>query len=681
MARVRIRNSRKAFREFLRERGLLGRKETEEEKEEKEKQQKDGQDDRAAAAESAADAGEAGEAKKPKRSYIRRYIQELGRQRGKVALILFLMLLGVVLRAALPWSGKFMIDYILPLRDPTVLLATAGLLLVIGLLGVLVSLLSDFLTRSLLGSFVVHIKRRLMKHLQRLPLQRLQQLKVGGIVSRLQGDTEGMAGLLHAGLLTPLTAAVRFAFALGSLLLINTSVALLCVGLSGLLLGCSYVYFNYMRPYWKALREEIAKVGGNLTEVFSGLPVVRAFGRERSEARGYALDIHLLWRKSLHGEVLTMGLHRSIWMVYWLLNVAIWAYGGYQYIEGRMSTGDLVAFIAFVEWFFGPIFMIMGSLAQLQNTLACSERVFDLLDEPAGMADPEDAEEIERLREGLRLEQVSFDYPDGTRALTDVDLAIPTGKVTALVGPSGAGKTTITNLVMRFYDVTEGRILADGTDIRKLKLSSYRRLLSLVLQDVFLFDGTVRENIAYGHPEATQEDLEAAAKVAHCHEFVSEFDDGYDTVIGERGVKLSGGQKQRIALARAVLTDPQILILDEATSNLDSESERLIQAALREIFEQRTTIVIAHRLSTVLDADKLVVLDKGRVVEEGTHEELLARQGRYWELYTHQMEKAEKARGIFDWSTGEEEEPDGEGDRKGPDAAAGGSRDDEGDAA
>jgi ABC-type multidrug transport system fused ATPase/permease subunit len=264
------------------------------------------------------------------------------------------------------------------------------------------------------------------------------------------------------------------------------------------------------------------------------------------------------------------------------------------------------------------------------------------------IVDKEDAVIMESFRKGMKFERVSFTYPDGTQALDNVELFIPKGKVTALVGPSGGGKTTLTNLVLRFYDVTEGKITLDTQDIRDIKLSSYRKLISLVLQDVFLFDGTVRENIMFGKKDASQEEVEDAAKVAHCSEFIEELQDKYDTIIGERGVKLSGGQKQRIALARAIIANPQLLILDEATSNLDSESESLIQNALKHIFKGRTSIVIAHRLSTIMDADNIIVIDKGKVVEQGRHEELLLAKGRYYEMYTKQMEKAKSV--ITLWS-------------------------------
>jgi ABC-type multidrug transport system fused ATPase/permease subunit len=336
-----------------------------------------------------------------------------------------------------------------------------------------------------------------------------------------------------------------------------------------------------------------------------------------------------------------MMLNRLVVTLHGVLTVSIWLFGGYQYIRDpqAMPLGSLVAFITFSGWLFQPIFQIMGSFAEVQTGMACAERIFDLLDEPVSMPDPPRAREICRIERDIEFRGVCFAYPNGGAALHELNLIVPRGKVTALVGPSGAGKSTVTNLVMRFYDPSDGRIIVNGHDIREYALSSYRSMMSLVLQDVFLFDGSVADNIAYGKPDATRAAIESAATVANCHEFIAELENGYDAVIGERGARLSGGQRQRIALARAVLTDPQLLILDEATSNLDSESEALIQDALTRIFKNRTTLIIAHRLSTIIDAHKIVVLSEGRKVEEGTHRDLLCRGGRYAEMLRQQVTK------------------------------------------
>jgi len=632
--------SRRQFWRFIREKGLFGGKAGKE---------GEGKKDGEKPADKDAKKGQEDRPKKGLLHCLSRYVREMKGQYGRVALLLVTGLLDVFLRAALPWASKFMIDFVLPTADVILLAAACGMLAVIGLSQLGISVVEDYSSRAVTGNLTAMMKRRVMRHLQRVSLARVQQLKVGGIVARLEADTEGMSQLLFTGLLTPLKAGLILVVGLGSLFALSWKVALICLVFASLIVICSYTYFNVMRPFQRRLREEQAQIQGRATEVFSGAAVVRAFRQERRESHIFTTATHLLWRKGLYASVLGMALHRSVAGIYWFLNIAIWLTGGYYAMRGEISVGDLVAFIAFVEWLFGPVFMIMHSLADMQKNLACAERTFDLLDEPSATPDRPGAVEAAGLAREVRFENVVFDYPDGTRALRGVNLVIPAGKVTALVGPSGAGKTTVTSLVMRFYDATEGRITLDGTDIREIKLESYRRLISLVLQDVFLFDGTVRENIAYGKPDATAAEVEEAARVSHCHEFVSKLEKGYDTMIGERGVKLSGGQKQRIALARAVLVKPRLLILDEATSFLDSESESLVQDALRRIFATCTTLVIAHRLSTIMDADKIVVLDKGEVVEEGRHGELLAKGGRYAQMYSKQMEKAERHKTMLTW--------------------------------
>jgi len=411
----------------------------------------------------------------------------------------------------------------------------------------------------------------------------------------------------------------------------------------------AFIFFHRLRPFQKMLREDLAHITGGVTEVFSGAQVVRAFGRERSETALYARDTNLLWRKNLHAAVLNIFAHSGVYALHWILNGSMWMIGGYYHLQGKLTNGELLLFFFFVQWMFRPIFMFMHSFADLQRSLACSERVFDLLDEPEDMPDAPDAVPITEFRDRIRFEQVCFSYPDGTKALNNINLDLPRGKKVALVGPSGSGKSTIANLLLRFYDVTSGRITLDGKPLRELKLAAYRKLFSLVLQDVFLFDGSIADNISYGKPGASLEEIAAAGQAANCTPFVEKLDNGYESLIGERGVKLSGGEKQRISLARAIIADPAVLILDEATSNLDSESENLIQDALDHILKNRTTLIIAHRFSTIVNADKIVVVEAGGIVEEGSHHELLARKSRYFELYQRQMSKPEKKRNLIVW--------------------------------
>lgn len=582
--------------------------------------------------------------------YLMRYFRSLGDFRRRIAVILVLSLFSVLLQAALPWTGKIMIDELLPRKDLRLLLWGCVALLVIGICGAVISLVQDYLESRMLGLFVTAIRRRMMKHLQTLALDRIQDLKVGGIITRLQADSEAMAGLLNGAVLTPFSAGLMFVLGMGSLLYLNWLVTLSCLGFCATIIGLAYCTFRIFRPIQKTIRAEMAQLGARLTESFSGAQVVRVFRREPTEVLNYSREAHLLWRKSFHVQVLNLFAHRAVWIVYWCLTVTIWAVGGWQILKRNMRVGDLVAFIAFADWLFRPVFMLMRSLGQIQVGLAGVERIIDLLDEKRSMPDRPGALPVHAPERGLAFDNVTFDYPNGARALTGVSVTFVAGQVTALVGSSGAGKSTMVNLLLRLYDVTAGAVRLDGTDIRDFSLRDYRGLFSLVPQEIFLFDGTIRDNIAYGRMGAGPEEIEAAACAAHCHEFIIRLKHGYETFVGERGVRLSMGQKQRVALARSILADPRFLVLDEATSSLDSESERLIQDALRTVFRGRTTIVIAHRLSTVLDADKIVALDKGRAVEEGRHEELLARKGRYWELYTRQMEKAERMRSVLDWN-------------------------------
>ncbi|MHC4870513.1 MAG: ABC transporter ATP-binding protein [Planctomycetota bacterium] len=633
----RLSSSRKQFKEFISEKGFFGNKKTENDHSDQKTPKKD------RLSQKSQDKDKKEPSNRDHKKYFWRYMSSFADQKSRIVLIIFMMIIAVCLETTMPWAPKYMLDYVMPTKSSSLLIASCFMLAVIGLSAVAINLLRDLLVRSLLGNFVTSTKRKLMKHLQHLPLERLHELKVGGVVTRLQSDTEAMASLFQQGILTPITSIFMFAVALTSLIILNLSVTLICLIFSIFVLGISYVIFNIMRPFQKSLRQELSVIGGHISETFSGIEVVRSFSQEKHETKNFGFEVNTLFRKNLHAQFVSMLVHRTVRLLFWGLTVSIWMYGGYKTFQGHMTVGDLMAFIAFTGWLFQPIFMIMSSMANMQVSLACTERVFDLFDEPIAMPDKEDAIETVNFEEELKINNVSFRYPDGAHALSDSTITFPKGKVTAIVGSSGAGKSTITNLIMRFYEPTCGRLELDGHDIRNFKLSSYRKILSMVLQETFLFDGSVKENIAYGNPDATDKDVETAAQIAHCHDFILDLEEGYETVIGERGVKLSGGQKQRLALARAISTDPQILILDEATSSLDSESEELIQVALKDIFKDRTTVVIAHRLSTIMDADNIIVMSDGKVVEEGRHEELLKNKGRYFELYTTQIKKDKNA--------------------------------------
>ena len=578
-----------------------------------------------------------------------RLLKEFKEHRGQLLLVMMLGFVVNILAAAFPWAGKYMIDNIIPRKSLSILILACVVLVFIGVVDVLLNYFRDYKTGVISGNFSVSIKNRMMRHLQKLSLVRIQELKVGGIISRLQQDTDAMSGLLFELIVSPFNAIVMLAIALYSLFRINWEVATFCIILSSCIGLIGYFIFNIMLPFQKLLREDNSAINTQLTEAFSGITVVQSFCKENTVKREYGHGINLLWRKTLYGNIVGISANRSIWFVYYLMQASIWLLGGYSVIRGEMTVGEIVVFISFIPFIFNPIFNIMALFSQVQRSVACAERAFDLLDEPP--YEPylvRNEAGIKEIQNGFKFEDVSFSYPNGTQALKNISVTIPQGKVTALVGASGGGKTTLTNLVLRFYEVTKGKITLDGIDINDLNLNSYRKMLSLVLQEVFLFDGTVKNNICFGKSKASQEEVEKVAKIAHCHEFIQDLEEKYDTPVGEKGVKLSGGQKQRIALARALLTNPQLLILDEATSNLDSESEDLIQTALKDIYKNRTTIVIAHRLSTILDADNIIVLEDGKIVEQGNYKELLKKNGRFAAMYNRQMEKNKMTQNYWD---------------------------------
>jgi ATP-binding cassette subfamily B protein len=365
---------------------------------------------------------------------------------------------------------------------------------------------------------------------------------------------------------------------------------------------------------------------------------VRSFGREMRELLDYMLGRHVVLRKEMFAQRREMILWTSWGLLLGAVNVVIVWYGGYLNIVGGASIGDIMAFQWYTFLLLNPVWNIVNSFSELQRSLAAMERVFEILGMENDKPDKPDARDAPSIVQEIRFENVGFEYRKGQPVVGDFSLAVPGGSVVALVGRSGAGKTTVTDLVARFHDPTQGRILVNGSDIRDFRLRTYRDLLAIVQQEVFLFDGSVRDNIAYGRRDATDAEVEDAARRANAHEFIAKLPDQYETFVGERGVKLSGGQQQRLAIARAVLASPQILILDEATSNLDTESEQLIQASMATLLAGRTTFVIAHRLSTIRRADLILLMENGRVIERGNHEQLMNARGDYYRMVLRQVE-------------------------------------------
>lgn len=577
------------------------------------------------------------------RDYARAYLDWLRPHRAAVGLVFTLALVAAGLQMIEPLFMRFIIDRVLldttldaPARLTRLNLAGATFLGVI-ILANLTNVAKDYRQKLLNTKLMLALRRSLFERLLHLPLPKLWDMKTGGILSRLTGDVDTTTGLLQMAIVSPTISVVRLVIAVSILVTLNWRLALTAMAIIPGVMLMSFTLARRVRPIYRSVRKDVEVIDGRVGETFSGIRVVRAFQRETGELLEFMRGRHTVLRKELFAHRRELVLWTSWGLLLGVVNVVIVWYGGYLNIVGGATVGDIMAFQWYTFLLLNPVWSIVNSFSELQRSLAAMERVFEVLGMEQDKPDRADAVDAPRVVREIRFEEVDFEYREGRPVVRDFRVTVPGGSVVALVGRSGAGKTTVTDLVARFHDPTRGRILVNGVDIRRFRLRTYRDLLAIVQQDVFLFDGSVRDNIAYGRHDSTDADVEDAARRANAHEFIVRLPEGYETFIGERGVKLSGGQQQRLAIARAIVAAPQILILDEATSNLDTESEQLIQASMGTLLAGRTTFVIAHRLSTIRRADLILLMEDGQVIERGTHEALMAARGAYHEMVMRQM--------------------------------------------
>ncbi len=591
---------------------------------------------------------------------FRAFVSLLGEHRLLVVASLGTLTVSTLVGLAPLYAPKFVVDSVLgddplpawaatwlPATDQPKQLLVMLVLVVLALTGlsVVIGLWGRWHATRITKRLQSDVRKRAFEHAARLPLHRVYELKSGGVAGILRDDAGAVGNLVFNMIYNPWRAIIQF---LGTLaVLITVDWRLLLGGL--LLLPVVWIthrtWINRIRPMFRDVRQTRREIDGHATEVFGGMRVVRAFGQQRAEAGAFVTNNHMMLRQELNTWWWMRGVDTAWAVIIPLASALLLLYGAWRILDDRaavaagalasgaaLTVGDLVVFLSYLAALLGPVATLAATATGLQNDLAALDRTLDLLEEELEMPSSADAVRLKpnEVHGRITFEDVSFTYPrTEQQVLRAIHLEAQPGQTVALVGPSGAGKTTLCNLVARFYDPTRGRILLDGCPLPDIDVDSYRRLLGIVEQDVFLFDGTIAENIRYADRKASMEAVVAAAEQANAHGFIVGLENGYDTLIGERGVKLSGGQRQRLAIARAILADPRILILDEATSNLDTESERLIQQSLRSLLQHRTCFVIAHRLSTITHADQILVITHGQIRERGTHEELMDASGIY----------------------------------------------------
>jgi ATP-binding cassette, subfamily B, putative efflux pump len=556
--------------------------------------------------------------------------------RYRLALGMFLMLINRLVGLVLPTTSKYLIDDV-------VLKHKADLLVPLALAAggaTVVQAITSFSLSQVLGvaaqRAITEMRKSVQEHVERLPIRYFDSTQTGVLISRIMSDAEGIRNLVGTGLVQLVGGLLTAILALAVLFYLNwrlTSVIVVALGAFG---GAMALAFKRLRPLFRERGQINAEVTGRLTESLGGIRIVKAYAAEKREELVFARGAHRLFRNVRRSMTGVSSVTSFSTLIVGLIGVLLTLVGGRDILAGSMTLGDFFMYIFFTALVAAPLVEIASIGTQITEAFAGLDRIREIKRMATEDEEDESRDQLGDIRGEIEFHDVSFEYNDDTPVLKNVSFVAPAGSTTALVGSSGSGKSTLISLVMAFNRPLSGRVTVDGRNLESIRLKDYRHELGVVLQDNFLFDGTIAANISFSHPHATREEIIAASQIAHCEEFINGFADRYDTIVGERGVKLSGGQRQRVAIARAILAKPKILILDEATSSLDSESEALIQDGLQSLRRGRTTFVIAHRLSTIRSADQILVLEGGEIVERGTHEQLLSRGGRYKQLYDKQ---------------------------------------------
>lgn len=557
-------------------------------------------------------------------------------RRNLVLIGLILIVVRSLSGLILPWQSKILLDEVVPNKDFDQLYALLGIVITAIILQAGTSFLLTRILSVQAQYLISELRAQVQKKVLSLPIRFFDNTKSGALVSRIMSDVEGVRNLIGTGLVQLVGGSITAIISLVILINLNpwmTLFVFLPISIFGFV---ALKAFKFIRPIFRTRGKINAEVKGRLTETLAGVRVIKAFNAEAQENQTFEKGVNKLFQNVKKSLTATAIMTSSSTFLIGVATTGIMGIGGYYMMTGSMTAGEFLFFTLILGFMIAPIVQMSNIGSQLTEALAGLDRTEELMNMEAEEDDPHRNVELENVQGSIAFDKVSFAYEADKKVLRNISFEVPKGTVTALVGSSGSGKSTIAGLSATFLNPTQGLITIDGQDISKIKLNSYRRHLGVVLQDEFLFEGSIRENILFPRPNATEEELQNAVKAAYVNEFTDRFEEGLDTLIGERGVKLSGGQRQRLAIARAILANPKMIILDEATSSLDTESEALIQKSLSELMKERTTIVIAHRLSTIKQADQILVIEAGNIVERGTHNELIAQKGRYYELYTYQ---------------------------------------------